>query len=146
MFKTKSEMVDYWLRAGIDLKDLNVQHLGVDAKNPDYSKADVYLMSIKQISFDPRNSDTRITLSKAFPVMRISHNGDFESCVDFLSPYGKISVIKIHNNIYCYMESPYSFQIDKANKSVHFSEFLKIAQQNFQMRNLNLINSSGIGC
>lgn len=146
MITTKSEMVDYWLRVGIDLNNLNVQYLGVDAKNPDYAKADVYLMSIKQNSFDPRDSDTRITLSKAFPVMRISHNGDFESCVDFLSPYGRVSIVKIHNHIYCYMESPYNFQIDRANKSVHFSEFLKIARQNFHMRNLTLMNSNGIGC
>ncbi len=143
---TKEKMIEYWLKAGIDLSGLNVQYLGVDSKNLEYSKADVYLLKIKQNSFDPRDSDQRIQLAKAFPVMRTSYSGVFESCVDFLSPYGKISVIKIHNHIYCYMESPYGIKIEKDNTRVHFNEFLKVAQQSFHMRNLNLMNSSGIGC
>ena len=134
----KQEMIEYWLKAGVDLSGLNVQVLGLDSKEQDYLYANVYLCSVKRNSFDNKDSDIRIrNLGDAFPLMRKYHNGEFESYIDFLSPYGRISVVKIHESVYCYMESHYSMMRNSNKKAIHLNEFLKTARQNFHIRRIS---------
>jgi len=142
----KQEMIEYWLKVGVDLSGLNVQVLGLDSKDPNYLGADVYICSSKRTGFCCRDSDIRVrTLGDAFPFMRIYHNGDFESYVKFMSHYGMISVAKIHESIYCYLESSYSEKFKAKKDIVHLNEFLKIAKEKFHVRSV-LRSSGGIGC
>ena len=131
--QTKQTLIQYWLRAGIDLSGLNVQLLGLDSKNPEYLTADVYMNICKNHWFQPMPIDKAVEVCPSFPSMRIGYCGNYEDSVDFVSPGGKISICRIHGHLYCYLECPEEPE-DMAivDRIVHFTTLLQFAKSQFR--------------